>query len=174
MACQTARFSVFFSLKSVQMHVNVSHILAGEVGESADFELEGEYTDIPDLELARPLTGRVTVMRLDDGLAVKGRAQVALNLECYRCLEPYEHQSDLELAGSFRLRPTEDDWPISGRGVIDLAPLVREEALVGIPIRQLCRDDCPGLCVECGRPAEGDHGHEVQEPRHTARIKKGQ
>ena len=153
------------------MHVNVSHILAGEVGQSADFDLLGEYTDIPDLELARPIEGGVTVTRLDDGLIVKGRAQVALTLECYRCLEPYEHSIDIALGGSFRARPGEDDWPISGRGVIDLAPLMREEALVSIPIMQLCRDDCSGLCVECGQPADVDHGHKVQEPRHSPRIK---
>lgn len=153
------------------MHVNVSHILAGEVGESADFELEGEYTDIPDLELARRLAGSVTVTRLDDGLAARGRAQVALWLDCYRCLERYEHLGDLAITGSFRRQPSEDDWPISGRGVIDLAPLVREEALVSIPLLQLCRDDCPGLCVECGQAATGDHNHAVQEPRHSPRIK---
>ena len=35
--------------------------------------------------------------------------------------------------------------------------------------RSLCRDDCPGLCVECGAPladAGPDHGHEdAADPR---------
>jgi uncharacterized protein len=35
-------------------------------------------------------------------------------------------------------------------GHIDLAPLVREYALLAVPITPLCRPDCKGLCPVCG------------------------
>jgi uncharacterized protein len=35
-------------------------------------------------------------------------------------------------------------------GMIDLAPLVRELSLLAVPIKVLCREDCQGLCQECG------------------------
>jgi uncharacterized protein len=43
---------------------------------------------------------------------------------------------------------------------IDLQPLVREYALLEIPINPLCRPDCKGLCIECGENRnELDCGH---------------
>ena len=43
---------------------------------------------------------------------------------------------------------------------IDLQPLVREYALLEVPINPLCRPDCKGLCIECGENRnEVDCGH---------------
>lgn len=153
------------------MHINVSHILAGEVGESADFELTGENPHIPDLELTRPLTGHVRITRLDDGISAYGQAELAFELECYRCLDSYQHEANVVFEGVYSFDPEEDDWPITARGVIDLAPLIRQEALVGIPIKQLCRIDCEGLCPDCGQRQVAGHKHKVQD---LVSKKKGQ
>ena len=40
-------------------------------------------------------------------------------------------------------------FPIE-HGQLDLAPMVREEVLLGVPEAPLCRPDCPGLCPTCG------------------------
>jgi uncharacterized protein len=50
---------------------------------------------------------------------------------------------------------------------IDLQPLVREFALLEFPIKPLCREDCKGLCTECGQNLnEKDCGHreEIDSP----------
>jgi uncharacterized protein len=50
---------------------------------------------------------------------------------------------------------------------IDLAPLFREFALLEIPLKPLCREDCKGLCIECGQNLnEKDCGHreEIDSP----------
>jgi uncharacterized protein len=39
--------------------------------------------------------------------------------------------------------PYEDDW-------VDLEPLFREEFVLAIPYAPLCREDCKGLCPQCG------------------------
>jgi len=33
---------------------------------------------------------------------------------------------------------------------VDLGPLIREQVLLALPTRPLCRDDCRGLCPQCG------------------------
>ena len=33
---------------------------------------------------------------------------------------------------------------------IDLSPLIREQALLALPTRPLCKEDCRGLCPQCG------------------------
>lgn len=156
------------------MHINVSHILASEVGERADFSIEGENPNIPDLELSRPLSGGVRVTRLDEGIDVSGQVELQFRLECYRCLDPYEHNAQVDISGIYSLYPKEDEWPISGRGEIDLLPLLRQEVLVTIPIQQLCKQDCKGICIHCGQRLEDGHKHNVQESGHKPRLKKGQ
>ncbi len=156
------------------MHINVSHILAGEVGDSANFAITGESPTIPDVQLVTPITGSITIIRLDDGLAASGQAQLAFKLECYRCLDGYEHEMELALKGMFMDKPDEEEWPISNRGEIDIAPMIRQEALLRIPIQQLCRDDCAGLCDTCGQKRQDGHTHQTTEPHNRPRIKKGQ
>jgi uncharacterized protein len=47
--------------------------------------------------------------------------------------------------------------------LLDLEPALRDAVVLTLPMSPLCRDDCPGLCAECGVPladAGPDHGHE--------------
>ena len=47
--------------------------------------------------------------------------------------------------------------------LLDLEPALRDAVVLALPMAPLCRDDCPGLCVECGVPladAGPGHGHE--------------
>jgi uncharacterized protein len=75
--------------------------------------------------------------------------------ECRRCLEPVEVPVALDLSVIFA---TGDEVP-EGDGVyhvaartqlLDLAPVLREEFLLGLPQYVECRSDCKGLCVRCG------------------------
>jgi len=49
---------------------------------------------------------------------------------------------------------TRDDLDVSfltaGATVIRLEDVVREQALLQVPLRPLCRPDCAGLCQRCG------------------------
>ena len=53
--------------------------------------------------------------------------------------------------------------------LLDLEPALRDAVVLTLPMSPLCRDDCPGLCAECGAPladAGPDHGHEdATDPR---------
>jgi uncharacterized protein len=52
---------------------------------------------------------------------------------------------------------------------LDLEPMIRDAVVLALPMSPLCRDDCQGLCVECGVPlaeAGPEHGHEgAVDPR---------
>ena len=45
----------------------------------------------------------------------------------------------------------EAEYAVEDTGFLDLAPLLREEAILAIPMDALCRPDCAGLCPECGK-----------------------
>jgi uncharacterized protein len=55
---------------------------------------------------------------------------------------------------------------------LDLEPAFRDAVVLALPMSPLCREDCPGLCAECGAPladAGPDHRHdEATDPRWAA------
>ena len=61
----------------------------------------------------------------------------------------------------------EDKW---GPDLMDLEEVVRDAVVTSLPFQPVCRDDCPGLCSECGaRLADDpDHHHDVIDPRWSA------
>ena len=59
------------------------------------------------------------------------------------------------------------DDPVRRRGT-------HAEAGADLPNHPLCREDCPGLCPECGVPWDelpADHGHTQLDPRWAALAK---
>lgn len=144
------------------MHINVKDILAGDLGYRKDFEISDEHPSLPDLSLADGINGAVAVTRLEDGLLVAGQAKAELNLECHRCLRPYSQTFQVEFGGQFRFGaflPEADVWPIQKDMTVDIAPLIRQELLLAVPIQLLDLLDCPGLCVECGEINQPGHKH---------------
>ena len=82
-----------------------------------------------------------------------------IDSECARCLKPVSLEISGELGYLYYPRkagePDElDDYmtveaDLSGR-VIDVMPQIQESIYTLIPTKILCREDCKGLCPECG------------------------
>jgi uncharacterized protein len=115
-----------------------------------------------------------------EGVLVTGTAQAELVGECARCLEAIEDTISVDIQELF----VYDDPDHAARGdelddevsrlegdLIDLEPLLRDAVVLALPFQPLCRDDCPGLCIDCGaRLADDpDHRHEAPvDPRWAA------
>jgi uncharacterized protein len=103
-----------------------------------------------------------------EGVLVTGTARVHVSGECSRCLDPVEDDLEVELQELFAY-DDEGDEP-EGQGdeevsrlegdLLDLEPLVRDAVVLSLPFGPLCRDDCPGLCAECGARLADDPEHE--------------
>lgn len=106
---------------------------------------------------------RARLQRVEDTVHVAGEASVALQAACVRCLEPaaVELVVPLELAlvprtalpaaGEDGELETADLGVGSHDGhLVDLEACVRDELLLALPQRPLCRADCAGLCDRCG------------------------
>jgi len=56
--------------------------------------------------------------------------------------------------------------------LLDLEPAFRDAVVLALPMSPLCREDCPGLCAECGTPlADAGPGHRhdaAADPRWAA------
>jgi uncharacterized protein len=67
--------------------------------------------------------------------------------------------------------PDDEELYLDG-DLLDLEPVLRDAVVLALPMSPLCRDDCPGLCVQCGVPlADAGPGHQhdgAQDPRWAA------
>ena len=107
-----------------------------------------------------------------EGVLVSGTARVHVVGECARCLDPLEHDLEVELQELYTY-DDEDDEPVEGMedeevsrldgDLLDLEPLVRDAVVLSLPFGPLCRDDCPGLCPDCGARLADDPGHDHGE-----------
>jgi uncharacterized protein len=112
-----------------------------------------------------------------EGVLVTGGATVTLVGECARCLESIDDELDVTFQelfvysdqGSHQAEDEEDDGASRLEGdLLDLEPLLRDAVVLALPFQPLCRNDCPGLCVECGARLADDpeHTHEAAvDPR---------
>jgi uncharacterized protein len=101
-----------------------------------------------------------------EGVLVTGTARVHLVGECSRCLDPVERDTEVELQ---ELYAYDEHDETQGEGeevsrldgdLLDLEPLVRDAVVLSLPFGPLCRDDCPGLCPDCGARLAGDPEHD--------------
>lgn len=112
-----------------------------------------------------------------EGVLITGTTRVPLVGECARCLEPLTSSFEVEFQELFVYSDTrsggeagEDERRLEG-DLIDLEPVLRDAVVLALPLSPLCRDDCPGLCAECGVPlaeAGPDHRHDAADPRWAA------
>ncbi len=134
------------------MRLNISSIM-GRKG--AFLEVEKELpASLP--EAAGPMEVSLRVTNTGDGYLVTGDLSLDVELICSRCLRPVQTAVETSIEEEFFTRSLEDEDPlwedellVEGHG-IDLASLIEESLLVSIPMKPVCREDCPGLCPSCG------------------------
>ncbi len=138
------------------MHIKVNDILAQEVGYQTDLEIANESLEADELTLSQPVSGDLSLIRAEDSILSKGRIETAAKLECHRCLRAFNYPLQVKLSGEFSFTPSDERWPIENY-TIDLAPMMLQELILALPIKQLCEADCPGLCLECGQRLDDEH-----------------
>ena len=142
--------------------INVGFIIHEEVGYSHEIPFDLEKAKLEDLEL-RNLVGSVTIGRTPQGLVVQGRFTAETTLECVRCLKDFNSPLSFEFTELYAFNKksvSESGLLVPDDAQIDLAPLIREYALLEIPISPLHDPNCKGLCIECGQDLNiEDCGH---------------
>lgn len=94
-----------------------------------------------------------------EGVLVTGTASGRWSVPCRRCLEPMQGDLLAEIQELFEVHPTEPEtWAIQEEG-IDLGPMLREVALICLPLAPLCRTECQGPAPDrfpTGEPEDDD------------------
>lgn len=136
------------------MLFNVSQLLREPVGS----------TRHPALEPEPPVhRGTVTLIRVPTGVLVRCDADVLIDTTCSRCLAPIATPEHIHFEEIFvqqvdpvtGARMAEPDDPEAFRvdlnHMIDITEAVRQYTETVTEMQPLCREDCPGLCPDCGQ-----------------------
>ena len=137
--------------------INVAQLLKEQVGAFRVYEVELGWFALDRDIMARDVTGRLRLTRFASGLLAHCEFQGTALVECVRCLEiyeqPFESTFDQEFRPVIDVRtglaveapdPVEDIGQIDESHELDIAEPLRQEALVALPMRPICGDDCPG------------------------------
>jgi uncharacterized protein len=119
-----------------------------------------ENDDLPEV-LDQPVECDLHLEMMGKDVFLTGKAETTIHPVCARCDETFPY--DLRVDASLTLRPQEkgvpgaDSYQESEDGLVyfrneelDLDEIVREQLLLALPMRHLCRPDCQGLCPQCG------------------------
>ena len=137
--------------------------------------LEGGKADFAHIYQPHELNPVDERVRLTEPASVKGRVRLSGNevfvnghidaraqVECDRCLQPVEAPvnadftleyitpSEYESSEAAELTEAEMSVSVFDGKAIDVDEIVKEQILLAVPTRMLCREDCKGICPECG------------------------
>lgn len=139
------------------------------------FPVLAELIDRGAVRFVGPIGLHLRAQRVDEMVTVDGELRATLVLACSRCLKEFEHK----LEGAFSLAfvrelpvveeehdGTEVELEAEEMGLIayegeeiDLTAALQEQIVMALPYKPLCREDCRGLCPQCGADLnEGDCG----------------
>jgi uncharacterized protein len=102
-----------------------------------------------------------------EGVLVSGVATVQLRGECVRCLGEVSEELEIDVQELFvypESDATDDEASRLEGDLVDLEPLLRDGVVLDLPFQPLCREDCQGLCAECGANLNDDPQHTHEAP----------
>ena len=160
--------------KNDPLRLDVSYLVKGSPGTYKEFEFNFPQLALPGELLLVDIQGKIIVSVTEDGVVAEGRIDALTELDCSRCLDAYWQPLKIDFTEIFSSHPIENaendlgEQPLPSDGSIDLTPIIRDYASLDIPIRQVCKEECKGLCPTCGANLNlEDCGHKQEsiDPR---------
>ncbi|MBI2288242.1 MAG: DUF177 domain-containing protein [Chloroflexi bacterium] len=142
------------------VQINVAQQLKSPIGSTQTHGVNA----VVDITIDNSLVyGEVRLIRTNRGILVRGTLHTDIELTCSRCLSLFSCPLTINIeeeffptidavTGTTLPLPDEPDcFTIDEHNILDLTEAIRQYALMAIPMKPLCRNDCAGLCPGCGR-----------------------
>jgi uncharacterized protein len=140
--------------------LDLSAIIA-QPGAKGSFVYALELPAEADLATKGAVKVALTAQSTEKALIVRGAFEGKVILPCARCLEDVVVDLRGEIQEQFSLPGiTEPDFELIDQvepreaafadQTLNVSELVRQQLLVSLPLRALCRPDCRGICPGCG------------------------
>jgi len=119
-----------------------------------------------ELDFTGPVEIDVVLENVGEEILAEGRVKGQLQLECDRCLCAYKADFYLDIKESFcipgRCENGGEAFEIR-ENKIDLFSLINQGLMLWLPIKQVCRVNCKGLCPRCGKNLNEDSCNCMEE-----------
>lgn len=110
------------------------------------------------------LVFRLRLQRVGSLIELDGHLAGTISEICGRCLSPYEERIESAFSLTFtpqkRSEPEQEELELEAEELglisyegeqIDLRDALQEQVIISLPIGPLCKEECLGLCIECGQ-----------------------
>ena len=142
-------------------------VYCSEIPETGlEFELKEDFKDLDikadDFHIKEPVHIKGTIKKFGQDVYVQGYLFAKIITACSRCLEEFAHTLDTEFEATYvpmpsehqeeekELEQTDLDTLFYENDKIDLKEAIRDQIVLSIPLKWLCKPDCLGLCSRCG------------------------
>jgi len=125
------------------MKVNVKRIPADGESLSGSEPASIMELDEPDVRFEKEVKYDLFAQVQGNALLVTGNLLTPATLRCSRCLKTFAQPVHV---GQFVFH-----HELTGEDFVDLTSNIREDIILELPQRALCRLDCKGLCPVCGK-----------------------
>jgi uncharacterized protein len=124
---------------------------------------------------------RITLLRFGKKILVHGSVNVTVSLPCSRCLndflcpvdldfrEEYTPLDDTGLKGDQELSDDELGTGFYEGEEIDMVEIIKEQVLLAVPMKPLCKEECKGICSKCGTDLN-EHSCNCEDDRIDPRL----
>ncbi len=134
------------------------------VGTCYEMRQVDELNLLRDFVVEGPIDAKCTLKRKgDDKVELQGKLKATLTLICDRCLSSFEMQVNSELQMLFEIESEESsnlndmeynipdlDTVVLEEPIIDLDDVLRQQLYLSLPMKNLCAEQCKGICSRCG------------------------
>ena len=159
--------------KNDPLRLDVSYLVKESPGTRKEFDFDFTQLSLPGDLLLVDIHGSIAISVSEDGVMADGNIKALTEISCSRCLEDFWHPIEIRFTEMFTNHPVENspenlEQQLPSDGSIDLTPIMRDYAVLDIPIGQACKADCKGLCLTGGANLnEEDCGHSQEsiDPR---------
>jgi uncharacterized protein len=136
--------------------IDAASLLKEPVGFSQTYDISGMLGD----DIEGSIEGTAKVTHITRGALVRCELCAEVKLICSRCLEAFlcpigfiaEEQflpvADVSDDSALSSSERSEQFTIDDRNILDLGELVRQYVLLNLPMKPLCRPDCPGIKEE--------------------------
>jgi len=141
------------------MKIDLTEVLR-RVGNEADIKFE-EKVSFPEdgLVLTQPVKVKAHLVNTGTSVLLSGTFETEVELECARCLEKFKAPLLTKIAEEYSKNPPKSTgkkgqeielkekdfvYPIEKDNALDLVETIRQNLLLALPIKALCKQECKG------------------------------
>jgi len=147
-----------------QYFVDLKDLVDEKVSLKGSFEPSGVDLSRDNIRQSAPLDWTAVAERAGNEIRINGSLNTAVDMICSRCLEPAQQaihkafdlffrQRDeviFDEGAEIELNEKDTQTAFFSGTQLPVGEVLREQVLLALPMKALCRVDCKGLCPTCG------------------------